>query len=139
MSFWGWISGAPKVVDDVFDKDNGLIAKAGSWVGNMNLTDEEVMEANTKIIDSVQKHVVNSLDENSLRSQSRRDIAGKIVDTYIFLVLASVVLWGVDKEYSEFILKLLGGWALGSAFAAIIVFHFGSYGLVRHNSSKAKK
>jgi hypothetical protein len=30
-----------KAVDDVLDKDNGLLVKAGTWIGNMNYTEEE--------------------------------------------------------------------------------------------------
>ena len=31
----------PKVAEDIFDKDDGLLAKAGSWIGNQQFTEEE--------------------------------------------------------------------------------------------------
>ena len=40
----GKLLGTEKAVDNILDKDKGLLAKAGAWVGNMNLTDEEKME-----------------------------------------------------------------------------------------------
>jgi hypothetical protein len=30
-----------KAVDDVLDKDSGLLVKAGTWIGNLNYTEEE--------------------------------------------------------------------------------------------------
>ena len=42
----GKMFGTDKAVDNLLDKDRGLLAKAGAWVGNMNLTDEEKMENN---------------------------------------------------------------------------------------------
>ncbi len=41
---FGKLLGTDKAVDNILDKDKGLLAKAGAWVGNMNLTDEERME-----------------------------------------------------------------------------------------------
>ena len=34
-----------KVVDDVFDKDKGLVTQVGNWIGGMNYTEEEKAEA----------------------------------------------------------------------------------------------
>ena len=46
MEWLGKLLGSKKAVDNILDKDSGLLAKAGSWVGNMNYTDEEKAEAN---------------------------------------------------------------------------------------------
>ena len=79
MSWLSWFSSAPKVIDDVMDKDNGLISQVGGWIGNMKLTDEEVLEANAKTVLLVQDYAIKTLDENSERSKSRREIANLIV------------------------------------------------------------
>ncbi len=138
MSWFSWFTSTPKVVDDVFDKDNGLISQAGSWIGNMDLTDEEVMEANGKIISSVQDHVEKTLDENSERSKSRREIANLIVKFYILWLGVAFGVWPINEKYAIFILDGLSGLAIGGAFVSVIVFFFGSHGLVRHNNSKKK-
>ena len=138
MSWFNWFTSGPKVIDDVFDKDKGLIAKAGEWYGNLNLTPEEVMEANNGTVKAVQGFVVNTLDENSERSKSRRDIANLIVKFYVLWLGVSFGVWPVNEKYAMFILEGLSGLAIGGAFTAVIIFHFGSHGLVRHNNSKNK-
>ena len=45
MNFLGKLFGTDKAVDNLLDKDNGLLAKAGGWLGNFNYTDEEKAEA----------------------------------------------------------------------------------------------
>lgn len=51
MSFWGKIFGTDKAVNNLVDKDNGLLAQAGAWVGNLNYTEEEKAEANERTRD----------------------------------------------------------------------------------------
>lgn len=44
----GKLFGSQKAVDNLLDKDNGLLAKAGSWVGGLNYTEEEKAEADAE-------------------------------------------------------------------------------------------
>jgi hypothetical protein len=49
MTAWiGKLFGTDKAVDNLLDKDSGLLAKAGAWVGNFNYTDEEKAEADAQ-------------------------------------------------------------------------------------------
>lgn len=48
MSFWGKIFGTEQAVKNIVDKDNGLLTQVGGWIGNMNYTEEERAEANTR-------------------------------------------------------------------------------------------
>lgn len=48
MGWFGNLIGTSKAVDNIVDKDNGLLTQVGGWVGNMNYTDEEKAEANAK-------------------------------------------------------------------------------------------
>lgn len=41
----GRLFGTQKSIDNILDKDNGLLTKAGSWVGGLNYTEEEKAEA----------------------------------------------------------------------------------------------
>lgn len=45
MGWFGNLIGTEKAVDNLLDKDSGLLAKAGSWIGNFNYTEEEKAEA----------------------------------------------------------------------------------------------
>lgn len=41
MSFIGSLFGTEKAVNNIVDKDNGLITQVGGWIGNFSYTDEE--------------------------------------------------------------------------------------------------
>jgi len=45
----GWLSSlfvADKAADNLLDKDKGLLVRAGSWIGDLNFTEEEKAENN---------------------------------------------------------------------------------------------
>lgn len=44
MGVLGRLFGTDKAVDNILDKDSGLLAKAGDWLGNQQFTDEEKAE-----------------------------------------------------------------------------------------------
>ena len=46
MSLFGKLFGTKKAIDNITDKDNGLLTQVGGWIGGMNYTDEEKAEAN---------------------------------------------------------------------------------------------
>lgn len=48
MNFLGKLFGTDKAVDNLLDKDKGLLAKTGGWIGNFNYTDEEKAEADSQ-------------------------------------------------------------------------------------------
>jgi hypothetical protein len=125
-----------KTVDDIFDKDNGLLAQAGGFIGNLSLTDEEVMERNGKTVDSVQKFVVDTLSESTERSKSRRDIASMWIKTQLAILLMACIAGPFDLALAKFYFAIGTSALMIAGTSAIIVFHFGSYGLVRKNESE---
>ena len=131
MSFFSWMTSTPKVVDDILDKDNGLISQVGGWIGNLNLTPEEVMKQNAKTVDSVQAYAVATLDENTERSKSRREIANTYIKFYLLWVSVAFGIWPINSEYAIFLITALTGLALGGAFTAVMIFHFGSHGIAK--------
>ena len=97
----------------------------------MNLTPEEVMKQNAKTVDSVQAYAIATLDENTERSKSRREIATIYIKFYLLWVSVAFGIWPINEEYAIFLIAALTGAALGGAFVAIITFHFGSHGLAK--------
>lgn len=136
MGFFGWFSSAPKVVDNVLDKDNGLISQVGGWIGNMSLTPEEVMKQNGRTVDSVQQFVVDTLDENTERSKSRRELANLYIKFYLLWLSVGFGIYPISEDYATFLILSLTGLALGGAFTSIMIFHFGSYGLAKLKGKK---
>ena len=74
----GWFSNlfsSSKAVDNVLDKDNGLLAQAGEWIGNMSYTDEEKAESRERLNQSLVEYIGTTLSENTTRSKTRRFVA----------------------------------------------------------------
>lgn len=116
-----------KVADDVFDKDNGLLTQVGSWVGNMQFTDEEQAEYKMKVADKAAEFVGKTLEENTERSRTRRAIAVLWIKTQLGLVLMTAICipWNksIASDYFDLATSDIMLWGTGS----IIVFFFGAY------------
>ena len=129
---------APKAVDDVLDKENGLLTQFGGWIGNMNLTDEEVMKANVKTVSDVQGFVKATMSESTERSKARRSIADMWIKTHLAIILLCCIAAPWSSELANYYLSLATSATMGGITGAISIFHFGSHGLARHNETKNK-
>ena len=136
MAWYSWFTAAPKAADNILDKDSGLLTQVGNWVGGLSLTDEEVMEQNAKTVTSVQAFVKATLGESTERSKSRRDIANLWIKTQLGIILMTCIAAPWDMELAEFYFRLATSTLMIMGTTAIIIFHFGSHGLAKHNESK---
>lgn len=125
-----------KVATDVLDKDNGLLTQVGSWVGNMNLTKEEVIEFNAATVASVQTFVAATLSESTERSKTRRSIAILWIKSHLAIILMCCICAPWNMTLAEFYFNLATSTVMVTVTSAICLFFFGSYGLARHNESK---
>ena len=125
-----------KTRTDILDKDTGLLAKVGGWVGNMKLTQEEVIEFNAKTVASVQSFVQSTLSESTERSITRRSIAVLWIKAQLSLVIMCAIAAPWDMVLAEFYFKLATSGLMITATTAIIIFFFGSHGIARMNESK---
>ncbi len=131
-----------KLTDDVFDKDNGLIAQAGAWIGNLKITDEEKMEANINLVKSIQDHAKDTLNESTERSKARRDIANLWIKSQLALVFMCAFAAPFDMELAKFYFMLATSALMLSTTVSITIFFFGSHGLAKFQDkfqSKKKK
>tara|TARA_R110000744_G_C19118457_1_gene535644 strand:+ start:288 stop:698 length:411 start_codon:yes stop_codon:yes gene_type:complete len=131
MSFFDLFSSAPKAVDNVLDKDNGLISQVGGWIGRMDLTPEEILIQNAKTVNSVQEFARATLDESTERSKSRRGIVEKWIKTQLALVLMVCICAPFDMELAMFYFELATSGLMVMGTTAIIIFHFGSHGIAK--------
>ena len=139
MGFLSWLSTGPKAVDNVLDKDSGLLTQFGGWIGNMNLTDEEVMKANVKTVADVQDFVKATMSESTERSKARRSIADMWIKAHLSMLLLCCIARPWDAEIANYYLSLATSGTMTGITGAISIFHFGSHGLARHNETKGKK
>ena len=75
MSILDWFTSAPKVVDNVFDKEKGLLTQVGQWVGHQQFTEEEKAIHAKGMSEAIQAYSIATLGENTDRSKARRTIA----------------------------------------------------------------
>ena len=136
MAWYNPLTWSAKAQDDVLDKDNGLLAQVGSWIGNMNLTKEEVIKFNAKTVTSVQTFVVATLGESTERSKTRRAIAILWIKSQLGIVLMSCIAAPWDMELANFYYKLATSTLMITVTTAICIFFFGSHGIARFNESK---
>lgn len=136
MAWYNPFTWGEKVTDNVLDKKDGLLAQVGSWVGNMNLTQEEVIEFNAKTVTSVQAFVQATLSENTERSKTRRSIAVLWIKAQLGIVLMCCIAAPWDMQLAEFYFKMATSTLMITVTTAICIFFFGSHGIARVNESK---
>lgn len=128
MSLFSFFTKTPqKTVDDLLDKDSGLVAKAGAWIGNSKFTAEEQAELNLKLSDGVQKFVVDTLSENTDRSKARREIAVFFIKFYGLMLFMCGMTYPIQAEWSQVWFELATSLAVGGLVTSISVFFFGSH------------
>lgn len=147
MGFWSAVKGIfssnAKPVDDILDKDRGLLVRTGGFINDLSYTDQEKardnaelaakqMAAYGELIHTVVEHAKNTASENTQRSLTRRQVAIALIRVELFLVLASVVVWPFRPEYAKFIWQVASSTLMFGAFMAVVVFFFGSYGISNH-------
>lgn len=136
MAWYNPLTWSDKATDNVLDKDNGLLTQVGSWVGNMNLTKEEVIEFNAKTVTSVQEFVKATLSESTERSKTRRSIAILWIKTQLSIVLMCCIAAPFNLELARFYFDLATSSLMITVTTAICVFFFGSHGIAKYNESK---
>lgn len=120
-----WLSGlfttsrtADKTVDLVGDTVRGV----GTWVDELNFTEEEKIKSNIKLLDFRLKALSQTQDESSIRSISRRFLAWSVTFTFLLLLLLSTVGEILGMVWAENVLNISK--LLVNPFWTIIAFYF---------------
>lgn len=86
MNWFKKIIGTEKVINNVFDKDKGLLTQVGQWVGHQQFTEEERAKFDASMGEAVQKFSIATMNENTERSKTRRDLANKWFDMHLMFI-----------------------------------------------------
>ncbi len=144
---WG---ASEKAVDNILDKDTGLLTQVGSWIGGMNYTDEEKAEAAASLREGVVEYAKETMGENTQRSLARRDIAVMWIKTQLGLVLLTAIAIPLDVIFGDALTEKGRFYLTAQYFSlttsdvmimgtgGIMVFFFGSYTLARFNQTRSK-
>ena len=124
---FGWFTGSPKAIDDVFDKDNGHLAKIGGWIGNQQFTPEEQAKMNETMSKAVQKFAIDTLAENTDRSRARREIAVFIIQFFALMLFLSGITFPFHPDWSKAWLDIALNWQVGTLVSGVAGFFFGTH------------
>ena len=116
-----------EVAEDIFDKDKGLLVRAGGWIDNLSHTDAEKAGDFMERIKAGNAFVASTLSENTIRSKTRRMVAMAWIRLEAFLILLTVTVAPYDMALAEFYFKIAFGWLMGTTTAAVIGFFFGTH------------
>ena len=136
MAWYNPFSWSDKVVDNVLDKDTGLLVKAGGWINNLSYTEQEKSEDNKELRKAVVNYAVASMGENSERSKARREIAKLWIKAQLGIILMCCICAPWRMDLAEFYFKLATSAVMIGGTGAVITFFFGSYLITRNNETK---
>ena len=132
---WGALVSTPKLTDDIFDKKDGLLLKAGEFIGGLHYSEQEKSEFNLKLADNVLKHVEATAGENTEKSKTRRKLAIKWIDLQINLIGVTVLCVPLailfpdpGKEIFKMMIGLTTSWLMVSGTVTVMAYFFGTYG-----------
>jgi len=127
MAIKNFVIGAPKITTDIFDKEGGLLAKAGGFLNDLHYSDAEKAQDVFKIGQAVTDFVKTTLSESTERSKTRRTLAILWIKVQLALILmiAICIPWKTEIALQYFKLATCNVmlWGTGS----IITFFFGGY------------
>jgi len=134
-----FVVGAPKLVDDVFDKEAGLLVKTGGFINDLSYTDAEKARDLASLAKNVTEHIKTTLSESTVRSQTRRAISVLWIKVQLGLILMVAICIPFKTEWAQAYFKLATCnvmlWGTGS----VIIFFFGAYAWGVHIKGKTSK
>ncbi len=116
--------------EDGGDKVMEVAKGVGGWIDDLNYTDAEKAVNAGKIAEIYADYLKSTVDENSQRSKTRRDIAIWIIRCEMIMLFLSIILFKLDPGYSAYIFKVATHDPLNYLVLGVGAFFFGSH-LVR--------
>ena len=126
MSIWEAITGIFSTPVATATAGMDLLKQGGSAIDAVFYTDQEKDQARREWFAMVLEIEKANQEQGQIRSVTRRLLAQDFTRVYLFLILAAVVLYPLDANWTAFIFKILE--IVSYAVVPIMVFFFGSYG-----------
>lgn len=97
MGFFGRLFGTEKAINDITDKENGLLVRAGGWVDGLSHTDQEKAEHSLK----VREWGLNQLEALAPFKVVQRILAFAISFVWILVACNALAAMWVEALYPE--------------------------------------
>lgn len=141
-----FIIGAPQIATDVFDKENGILVKAGGFLNDLHYSTAEQAKDFYKIGQAVTEHVKATLGESTEKSRARREVSSLWIKVQLSLILMVAICIPLEIIFNATQFKMAKSlfelatcnvmlWGTGS----IITFFFGGYVWGTYIKGKGKK
>lgn len=111
----------------MFDKDNGLLVRAGGWIDGLSYTDQEKAQDFTALAKGMQEFVIATLGESTVRSKTRRSIATLWIRFELFMAFASFLLYPVDPHWSRYGWEIVSSQLMVVGTLTVLGFFFGAH------------
>ncbi len=130
-----FVVGAPKITTDIFDKDGGILIKAGGFINNLHYSDAEKMQDMMAQGKAATEFVKATLGENTEKSKTRRELAVMWIKLQLHLVGLTAICVPLaalfpepGKEIFSMIYQLTTCTLMITGTGCVMVYFFGSYG-----------
>lgn len=127
-----FVLGAPQVAEDVFDKKEGLLVKAGGFINDLSYTEAEKARDMAALAKEVTEHIKSTLSESTARSLTRRSISILWIKAQLGLILMVAICIPLNVKWANSFFELatcnVMMWGTGS----VIIFFFGAYAWGAH-------
>lgn len=140
---WAALKGAPKMTEDIFDSEKGLLVKAGGFINDLHLSEAERIKLNLKAGEDLLEHVKATNDENTVKSKTRRALAIMWIKTQLHLIWLSVICAPLSvlfpeqgKPMLDAMLSITLSWLMVGGTVTVMAYFFGTYGWGTYVSKK---
>lgn len=134
-----FVIGAPKITEDVFDKENGLLVRAGGFFNDLSYTDAEKARDIAALAKDVTEHIKTTLSESTARSMTRRAISILWIKVQLGLILMVAIAIPINSEWAISFFKLATCNVMLMGTFSIIIFFFGAYAWGAHVKTTKSK
>jgi len=125
MSFWGWIAGGGKAVEDIASMGKTITEGVVSGLDHISYTEEEKAEGRQLAVETILKFWEAVAQENTEQSKARRELAKMTFKVFFSMLLMAIAVWSFNAEYAKFIFKVAS--AIMFIVSAITVIYFGPH------------
>jgi hypothetical protein len=128
----GWLKAVGSWFVGTHGEKNADLARdtvrgVGTWIDERDFTDEEKSKANLELAVKYAQYADQTLQENTVRSKTRRSLSLMIIRVEGFILLLSAATFRASPEWSEYLYKIAteSPWALLTL--GVGAFFFGTH------------
>lgn len=137
MGILSSIFSAPKTIDRATKLVDDSVRGIGTWIDQLNLTEEEKRELFLKLGHDQIDFVLKTQAESGARSLSRRYLMWFIAGIWSVFCLAGLAGWALGIELDG-LLRLADALWIGAGFLSVVAFYFGPYFIGRDFQRRQK-